>query len=146
MEADQPRTIVGEPVQQLAARRNRLVRHMVRDGFPLRMLEGNQRVRENVTSDNQSLTAGKLERHMALRVTGRIDDTQASNDLFTGIYQFHFVLDRREVAAGSGDKTRAFGGQSASGIVAAPEIPLGSRNVETGPRHCQLVEFIDGAP
>src|SRR5262245_9527997 len=101
VEADQLRAVGGEPVQELATRRYRLLRHMIRDGFPLGMPEGDQRVGQSVTTDDQSLTAGKLKGYMALRVTRRIDNPQAGHDLIAGLHQFDLVLDRREVAARS---------------------------------------------
>ena len=92
VEANQPRTISGKPVEQPATRRRRLIRHVVRDRLPFRMLERNQRVGQDVAAHDQSVATGKLNRYVTLRVAGRIDDAQAGDYFIAGVEQADLVL------------------------------------------------------
>src|SRR4029453_19001045 len=146
VEADQLRAISSEPIQQLLTRRYRLIRNMIGNGLPVRMLEGNQRVREDITSDNHTLAAGELKRHVTLRVARRIDEAQPRDGLIARVHQRDLILDRRVVAARARDETGALGGQSARRILAMPEFPLGLRYKEACARRDQIVEFVDRSP
>src|SRR5262245_47325225 len=112
VETDQPRSVDNEPIQQFSPRRYRLIRSMIRNGLPVRMLEGNQRVREDIASNNYAVPASEFKRHVTLRVAWRIDEAQPSDDLIARVHQRDLVLHRRAITARARDETGALDRQS----------------------------------
>ncbi len=88
------------------------------------MPEINYRVDEGITAHDQSVRACEFDRHVTLRVSGRVNDAQAGDDFIAGLDHLHPVFDGRVVAAGAGDETGALGGQPACRVFASPEVPL----------------------
>lgn len=71
MEADQAAAVGGQTIEQGAAGRGGLIRHMVGHWPPVRMLERDQRMGQSVAANQQAVGARHLKRYMALGVAGR---------------------------------------------------------------------------
>src|SRR5262245_49421236 len=101
--------IGGKPVQQLATRRHRLIRHMITAVAPFRMPEINYRVYEGIAAHYQHVGTCDLECQVTLGVSGSIHDAQTRDDLVTAFNGFDPAFDGRVIASGAGDKAGAFG-------------------------------------
>src|SRR4029078_2594576 len=102
-EAGKLRVSGGEPVEQLASRCRRLIRHMIAGVVPFGMPEINYRVYEGITAHDQSGRACECDRHVTLRVSGRVNDAQSGDDFIACLDHLPPVCDGRVVAAGAGD-------------------------------------------